>query len=439
MKKLLLVFSAFIAISCNAQIANGSFENWAQDTFYLAAGEITGLPADTTYYQDPVEWTSSNAISDLDSLGSLTLVTQSNDATYGSSAIQMVTDSISLPQNIGGTSFSVKLTLPGFALNGKFPINPQSLILSGVSTISPASVLGAGQPIAERLADIKGYYKYTPVFNPNTNANDTCLIWAMLRRGQEVVANAIFKSTTATSGYASFQIPFNYVSCDMPDTLVILMASSVPNVQTILGGTSGLIPGSVLLVDTISYDVVPNNFMFPPFANADNASTVKNTPVTINVLANDTDCDGLSLTVSVIRNPSNGTATVQSNQILYTPNTDFVGLDTLWYKDTNTNSDTAAAWVRIVVNPTSGISSTNLVDVRVYPVPANNTLNIQFDNKGKTYARIYDIIGNEVQNATLTNNFNTINISNLANGLYGLQLVNEQGTVIARAKFTVAK
>ena len=38
-----------------------------------------------------------------------------------------------------------------------------------------------------------------------------------------------------------------------PDTLVIVMASSVPNFTTLLGGNSHLLPGSLLLVDTLSY------------------------------------------------------------------------------------------------------------------------------------------------------------------------------------------
>ena len=75
----------------------------------------------------------------------------------------------------------------------------------------------------------------------------------------------------------------------------------------------------------------------------------------------------------------------------------------------------------------------------MYPVPANNQLNVEFENPGKTSARIYDMVGNLVSSSTLTGNHNSISLTNLANGFYGLQLVNEQNAVIARAKFVVSK
>ena len=74
----------------------------------------------------------------------------------------------------------------------------------------------------------------------------------------------------------------------------------------------------------------------PPNANDDVASTPINTPVDIDVLVNDTDPDG-DLdpdTLTIIDSPSNGTAMVNTltNGIVYTPNTGFVGTDTLRYE-----------------------------------------------------------------------------------------------------------
>src|SRR5439155_1329869 len=67
-----------------------------------------------------------------------------------------------------------------------------------------------------------------------------------------------------------------------------------------------------------------------PTAKNDTASTKPSTPVTVNVLSNDTDPDGDSLTVtSITSGPSHGTASIVTvsgkKQIKYAPNTTFHG------------------------------------------------------------------------------------------------------------------
>ncbi|MFQ5964134.1 MAG: Ig-like domain-containing protein [Candidatus Scalinduaceae bacterium] len=67
----------------------------------------------------------------------------------------------------------------------------------------------------------------------------------------------------------------------------------------------------------------------PPEAIDDFATTTKNTPVTIDVAANDTDQDGNldPTTVVVSAPPSNGTAISNGDgTITYTPDTSFTGI-----------------------------------------------------------------------------------------------------------------
>lgn len=91
----------------------------------------------------------------------------------------------------------------------------------------------------------------------------------------------------------------------------------------------------------------------PPTANDDTANTPQNTPVTINVLANDSDPDGDTLTVSVETPPANGSATVNPDKtITYTPDTGFTGEDTFTYKicgdeGCDISSDTATVTVTV--------------------------------------------------------------------------------------------
>ncbi len=70
----------------------------------------------------------------------------------------------------------------------------------------------------------------------------------------------------------------------------------------------------------------------PPQAEEDTISARQDEPVEINVLVNDTDPDGDTLTVIFVGAPSHGTAVVSGDStITYTPETGFVGLDTMLY------------------------------------------------------------------------------------------------------------
>jgi subtilisin family serine protease len=93
----------------------------------------------------------------------------------------------------------------------------------------------------------------------------------------------------------------------------------------------------------------------PPVAQNDTATTNKNTPVTVNVLANDDDPDGDLLTVAVSDPPANGSATRnEDNTVTYTPNTGFVGTDSFEYELTDGNGGMSTATVTVTVLDESG-------------------------------------------------------------------------------------
>ena len=396
MKNTLLALALFIVLGfskLNAQIVNNDFENWKLDTFYLPADTIGTLPADTVVFNEPVGWTSSNFLTALDSFGGKRLVTQSNISYSGSSTIQLVTDSITLPPNLIALPIP-NLILPGFALNGVFPLGTKTFTSSSV--INPASIPGAGQPFTQRLAHIKGYYNYSPVFNSNTNSHDTCIVWAVLRKGKTVIANAIFKSIDSTDGYLPFSANFQYISCELPDTLVVFLASSSPNVYTFIPSSNSLQPGSKLLVDGLGYDTLATNYMFAPFAQNDLYTVFEYHTDTFNVLANDTDCSGAQLTVSISSGPHHGTASLLGNSIRYTPIIGYFGLDSIYYQDMNVNNGTAVALCQIFVTQNTSVAELTELALNLHPVPAGNELNIQFENPGKCSGKIYDFIGNLV-------------------------------------------
>ena len=69
----------------------------------------------------------------------------------------------------------------------------------------------------------------------------------------------------------------------------------------------------------------------PPVAVDDETGALLNTPVAIEVLANDSDVDGDVLSVSAVATPGKGTAVISDTLVVYTPNTNFTGTDTFTY------------------------------------------------------------------------------------------------------------
>ena len=93
----------------------------------------------------------------------------------------------------------------------------------------------------------------------------------------------------------------------------------------------------------------------PLHANNDAATTTSGTPITIDVLANDT---GTGLALGWYDNPANGTLAVSSNKLVYTPNAGFVGTEDLWYEVIDASGQTS--WGNLVITVGNGGGSTTL-------------------------------------------------------------------------------
>ena len=89
-----------------------------------------------------------------------------------------------------------------------------------------------------------------------------------------------------------------------------------------------------------------------PVAQADNATTTRNTTVNILVLSNDVDPDGDPLTITAVTQPANGTATITNGgtRVSYKPKSGFTGTDSFTYTVSDGNGGTATATVTVTVN-----------------------------------------------------------------------------------------
>jgi hypothetical protein len=87
----------------------------------------------------------------------------------------------------------------------------------------------------------------------------------------------------------------------------------------------------------------------PPVAADDIANTGMDTAVVVPVLANDTDVDGDTLTVTDVGAPSNGTAATSGTAITYTPLPGFTGTDGFSYTVSDGQGGIAVAQVTVTV------------------------------------------------------------------------------------------
>ena len=146
----------------------------------------------------------------------------------------------------------------------------------------------------------------------------------------------------------------------------------------------------------------------PPITNPNTAETDEDTPVTIDVLANDSDPDGDPLTVTEAT-AENGTVTINpEGTITYTPNPDFNGTDTITYTADDGNGGATPGTVTVTINP-----------VNDAPVAANDSATTDVDS-----AVDINVLGNDfdVDGDTLT-------VTSATPGTNGTTAINPDGTI----------
>ena len=114
--------------------------------------------------------------------------------------------------------------------------------------------------------------------------------------------------------------------------------------------------GSDSATVTVSVTAGPNR---PPVATDDSTVTDEDTPVTIPVLANDSDPDGDTVTVSAVNQGAHGSATKTAISMTYTPDKDWSGMDSFSYTIADGRGGTATAAVVITVKPVNDAPAAN--------------------------------------------------------------------------------
>lgn len=131
---------------------------------------------------------------------------------------------------------------------------------------------------------------------------------------------------------------------------------------------------------TINIAAVNDN----PVAVADTFTTPKNTALNVtaspNLLSNDTDVDGQTLTISTtpVNNVAHGTLTLSANgNFTYTPTTDFTGTDTFTYQ---VSDGTATATGTVTITVTGAVNNPPIAQGDSYNVNEDAPLSISVEN-----------------------------------------------------------
>ena len=148
-----------------------------------------------------------------------------------------------------------------------------------------------------------------------------------------------FQATSANNGSIS-RVGNNLVYTPAPD-----FTGTDTFSYTIIDGRGGADAA------TVSVNVLPVVENTPPVANPDGAITNIETPVNINVLANDFDADGDQISISGFPTTTGngGTIAQNGNVLQYTPGAGFVGGDSFVYTISDgTDIDTATVTVNVI-------------------------------------------------------------------------------------------
>ncbi|WP_157632549.1 tandem-95 repeat protein, partial [Cochleicola gelatinilyticus] len=174
--------------------------------------------------------------------------------------------------------------------------------------------------------------------------------------------------------------------------------------------------GTPVLCDTASVTITVDPINDGPVAVDDSETTLEDTPVTINVTANDTDLDGSidPTSVTIVTAPTNGTVTVDpvTGEVTYTPNPDFTGTDTFQYQ--------------VCDDGTPVICDIATVTVTVDPV---NDAPIAMDDVSTTDPGVDVIIPVLTNDSDIDSPINPANVTIITNPTNGTVVVNADGTI----------
>lgn len=223
-------------------------------------------------------------------------------------------------------------------------------------------------------------------YRSNASYTGTDKIWYSLTDAQGRSANSVVTITvtasasdvypTATADYVDASSGVSLTIDPLANDTGNGLTLSAPNAWSLKGGAVALVANKLVYTaktdftgeDKIWYvfsdsqsrvnsgEITINvtgggNTDFFPIANDDNYTTSINTPLTLNILANDQTSGGLAIDTLYAYSAEGGTTSRAGDEVLYTPKTGFTGVDNFWYVMIDAQGRRNSAKVLITVTP----------------------------------------------------------------------------------------
>jgi N,N-dimethylformamidase beta subunit-like protein/uncharacterized protein DUF4082/Big-like domain-containing protein/cadherin-like protein len=213
-----------------------------------------------------------------------------------------------------------------------------------------------------------------------TFTNESASGWQQVNFSSPVsiTAGTTYVASYHTSG--NYSADSNYFATAHTNGSLTALANSTSGGDGVYAyGTGALFPTNTWNATNYWVDVVfEGNPLQPPVANNDSGFVAtENTALSIPasaLLANDTDPNGLPLSIAGVSNPGNGTVTYNSSTqtVSFVPTTGYYGPATFTYSITDGQSGTASANVSLTVNPLPPVANND----SGFVVTENTTLSI---------------------------------------------------------------
>ena len=216
-------------------------------------------------------------------------------------------------------------------------------IADGNGGTSTAKVCGLGESPANNLPQAIDDFVTGTVGEPivmDILANDTDLDGGIL------VVTSI-GGREINLGWKQYVPGTGVVTYNQDGTLTLKPDAGVTSIDleyTISDGDGGT--SSARITGTLEDGCVVNTTM----AEDDTATTTSGTPLLIDVLANDTDPEGHSQSITTFTNGENGTVTLVNGKLEYTPLNNFVGHDSFQYNIVDSEGAVSTATVKVSVD-----------------------------------------------------------------------------------------
>ena len=253
----------------------------------------------------------------------------------------------------GVQTYDLGYYLTGSNGTGRGPVSPDVVLLH-IGTNNSAGSQTAAQMAADLqslLDKLKSYLPNAQIFVATLIPNGTAT-----RDALQVQYSALIPGILANEG---------------PNFHLVDMYTGYP-----AGGlVDGLHPnqaGYYWMADRWSSAI--SSVFHPPAATPDSATTSANIPVTVPVLANDSDPDGDTVSVVGVGTPAHGTAVISRTAVTYTPAVDYTGSDSFTYTITDNGGYMVSATASITIAPAAPIITSALTANATTTLPCNYTI-----------------------------------------------------------------